>query len=226
MPVVLLVDVSVRTRLCLLLLLFFTLILSQSRLGIALFVISSALFYCMDKQIKKNWKFIIPALIFVVVSAVYVLYNLDALVVRFSYVARFYYEFDYYLTESKRASEWISLADTDLVPLFLGQPMGNTAEFYESEWAGAFARVGVLGAFWIFAIGVVALRALQQSVKLRLSSHIWLGCVLVSHVWVYCLASAGISRWKVGFVFLSLLAMLCSGVAKRNNRDSVQRIVS
>ena len=163
------------------------LIFTQSKAGIVF--ILGYLFLMVLRRFSPRF-FIAAA--FTISLGIFVLSNFE-----FQYLIRFFNDYDWYLSSSKRVQELELYLNSSLWEQFIG--IKNQDYMYESEILGSLSRVGIIGSAWWFLLFSTTL---YFSLKSRNFSYLWV--MLLSFLLIYCSISAGLSRYKVSILFYIL----------------------
>lgn len=170
------------------------LLLSQSKAGIAMLLITAFVFSVLSFKLHY--------ILFVIVTGVVLTpYMLSIMESYFEYLYKFVERLPYYLTNSKRAQEVLLYLDSDIV-----QKLSSLAikqSLYESEIMGSLSRLGIVGSIWLLLpIAFV----LWLSITSRTNIIIW-SCLVAFFVF-YLSISAGLSRIKILTPFVLVLTTL------------------
>ena len=180
--------------------LFIILLLTQSKAGLALLLS----FFIIHSLMQLSLRSIVNLCTFSLISALFIIYlDLD-------YFLRFFENLEFYVSESKRATEVLNFLGAPFIEMLFG--LTELQNSYESELFGSFSRTGILGSFWLLSIVAFLLLNL-----VKFSAYRYIIILLLLFIVVYCLISAGMSRTKVLIPFYFLFGLVVVNYKKPHN---------
>lgn len=180
--------------------LFIILLLTQSKAGLALLLS----FFIIHSLMQLSLRSIVNLCTFSLISALFIIYlDLD-------YFLRFFENLEFYVSESKRATEVLNFLGAPFIEMLFG--LTELQNSYESELFGSFSRTGILGSFWLLSIVAFLLLNL-----VKFSAYRYIIILLLLFIVVYCLISAGMSRTKVLIPFSFLFGLVVVNYTKPHN---------
>lgn len=181
------------------------LLLSQSKAGIAMLLITAFVFSVLTLKLHYILSAIIAGVIFMP-------YIFSVLEVHFEYLYKFIERLPYYLTNSKRAQEVLLYLNSDVVQKL--SSLVKTQNLYESEIMGSLSRLGIVGSIWLLCpIAFVS----WLSITSRSNIMVW-SCLVAFFVF-YLSISAGLSRIKILIPYMLVLTTLV--IEKQKQRTDV-----
>lgn len=201
-------DWSKRIRVGVIFVLLAALVYTQGRAGLILLLASGLLAVLVNSNKKNVWLYSGFVLFFGGSLMLYQFESVAKYAQGFDHLWRFYDEIEYYINSSKRAQELFSIFLASGLEVMFG--LDELDVFYESEWAGAIARLGVVGSLWFLVIGASTFVVLKDSLRFGEGRDSFLASYFVAYVFVYCVGSAGISRAKIGVAVIIGFSFLVS----------------
>lgn len=170
------------------------LLLTQSKAGI-FFLFACIIFWSLRSA---------PMLLIAILAAIILPTQIPSIIewLQLEYLTRFYNEIDFYIFESKRASELFQFANASFFEKIFGS--FSPQSLYESEILASLNRVGILGSLPYLALPLIILFGVVRTNDERKKR---LGLLLFSFIVFYCTISAGLSRAKIFVIFAASLAL-------------------